>query len=129
MRTDPDDAARFVADTGVDALAVAVGSSHAMTQRTAALDLELIERLHAAVPVPLVLHGSSGVSDELLQRGVAAGMRKINVSTHLTKVFTAAVRKVLAANPDLVDSRKYLGPAREAMRAEVARLAAVITGA
>lgn len=129
VRTDPDDAARFVADTGVDALAVAVGSSHAMTQRTAALDLELIERLHATVPVPLVLHGSSGVSDELLQRGVAAGMRKINVSTHLNKVFTRAVREVLAANPDLVDSRKYLGPAREAMRAEVARLAAVITGA
>lgn len=129
VRTDPDDAARFVADTGVDALAVAVGSSHAMTQRTAALDLELIERLHAAVPVPLVLHGSSGVSDELLQRGVAAGMRKINVSTHLNKVFTRTVREVLAANPDLVDSRKYLGPAREAMRAEVARLAAVITGA
>jgi len=128
VRTDPEDAARFVADTGVDALAVAVGSSHAMTSRTAALDLGLISRLRGAVPVPLVLHGSSGVADEHLREAVAAGMRKINVSTHLNKVFTGEARRVLAERPELVDSRKYLGPAREAMRAEVARLAGIISG-
>ena len=66
VRTDPAEAARFVAETGVDALAVAVGSSHAMTERVAALDLDLIARLRAAVPVPLVLHGSSGVPDETI---------------------------------------------------------------
>lgn len=128
VRTDPDDAAVFVADTGVDALAVAVGSSHAMTQRTAALDLDLIARLDTVVPVPLVLHGSSGVADEHLREAVGAGMRKINVSTHLNKVFTRRLREVLAEQPELVDSRKYLGPAREAMAQEVARLSRVISG-
>ncbi|MGO3090232.1 MAG: class II fructose-bisphosphate aldolase, partial [Galactobacter sp.] len=128
VRTDPADAARFVADTGVDALAVAVGSSHAMTSRVARLDLDLIGRLRAQVPVPLVLHGSSGVADEHLREAIAAGMVKINVSTHLNKAFTAPVREALQ-DPGLVDPRKYLGPGREAMRAEIGRLAVLITAA
>lgn len=122
VRTDPGDAARFVADTGVDALAVAVGSSHAMTERTAKLDLELIARLREAVPVPLVLHGSSGVPDETLAAAVRAGMTKINIATHLNTVFSAALRDYLAANPVVVDTRKFFGPAREAVREETARL-------
>ena len=122
VRTDPVDAQRFVLDTGVDALAVAVGSSHAMTERTAALDLELVAAIREAVPVPLVLHGSSGVPDEGLVAAVRAGMTKVNIATHLSSVFTAEVRRALAADPDLVDSRKYLAPARAAMRAEAARL-------
>src|SRR5690606_18762661 len=126
VRTDPDEAAAFVAATGVDALAVAVGSSHAMTSRTASLDFALIERLRDAVPVPLVLHGSSGVADADITRAVDSGMRKINVSTHLNRIMTAAVRAVLAEQPSLVDPRKYLGPARDAVAAEVARLCAVI---
>lgn len=92
VRTDPDEAAAFVAATGVDALAVAVGSSHAMTDRSAQLDRELIARITAATPVPLVLHGSSGVSDEQLRAAVAAGMRKINVGSALNIAFTGAVR-------------------------------------
>ena len=126
-RTDPAEALAFVRDTGVDALAVAVGSSHAMTERTMMLDKDLIAALHAALPVPLVLHGSSGVPDEEIRRAVAAGMTKINISTHLVSVFTAAVRDVLTAQPDLVDSRKYLGPAREAVTREAARLLRVLT--
>ncbi|HEY3534161.1 MAG TPA: class II fructose-bisphosphate aldolase [Pedococcus sp.] len=122
VRTDPGDAARFVADTGVDALAVAVGSSHAMTERTASLDLELVARVAATVPVPLVLHGSSGVPDDGIAAAVRAGMTKVNIATHLNSVFTAAVRARLGADERLVDSRKYLGPARDAMRAEAARL-------
>jgi fructose-bisphosphate aldolase, class II len=122
VRTDPVDAQRFVLDTGVDALAVAVGSSHAMTERTAALDLDLVAAIRRAVPVPLVLHGSSGVPDEGLVAAVRAGMTKVNIATHLSSVFTAAARERLAAEPELVDSRKYLGPARSAMRAEAARL-------
>ena len=128
VRTDPADAAQFVADTGVDALAVAVGSSHAMTARTAVLDLELIARLRDAVPVPLVLHGSSGVPDETLRAAVAAGMRKVNIATHLNKVFTASVRQTLAAKPELVDTRKYLAPAREAVTVETARLQRLLAG-
>lgn len=129
VRTDPGEAAAFVAATGVDALAVAVGSSHAMTTRTAALDLELIGRLHEAVEVPLVLHGSSGVPDEELVRAVRAGMTKINVSTHLNGVFTRVVRERLGADPRLVDPRRYVGPARDAVADEVARLLRLLVGA
>lgn len=125
VRTDPGEAVRFVADTGVDSLAVAVGSSHAMTSREARLDESLIESLAAAVPVPLVLHGSSGVPDEGLVSAVRAGMVKINIATHLNVAFTAAVRESLAGS-DTVDPRRYLGPGREAVAAEVARLLAML---
>ncbi len=122
VQTDPDEAARFVAKTGVGALAVAVGSSHAMTQRTTSLDLDLVARLADAVPVPLVLHGSSGVSDAMMVAGVQAGLTKINVSTHLNAAFTAAVREYLTRHPDVVDSRKYIASGREALQREAARL-------
>ncbi|MGA9146647.1 MAG: class II fructose-bisphosphate aldolase [Candidatus Nanopelagicales bacterium] len=129
VRTDPAEAAEFVAATGVDALAVAVGSSHAMTSRDAKLDLELIAAIRQAVPVPLVLHGSSGVADENLTKAVEAGMTKVNISTHLNHSFTDTVREVLAANPEMVDTRKYLGAGREAVRAEVTRLLGVLLAA
>ena len=122
VRTRPEEAAAFALDTGVDALAVAVGSSHAMTERTAELDLALIADIRAQVGVPLVLHGSSGVPDAGLVAAVRAGMTKINIATHLNSVFTAAVRSRLAQDPRLVDTRRYLGPAREAVQAEAARL-------
>lgn len=128
VRTDPSEAAAYVADTGVDALAVAVGSSHAMTQRTAALDHALIGRLRDAVPVPLVLHGSSGAPDDEIRAAVAAGMVKINVGTALNTAFTGAVRAHLDANPSTVDPRKYLAPAREAMTGTVAAFLKTIRG-
>jgi fructose-bisphosphate aldolase class II len=121
-RTDPAAAERFVADSGVDALAVAVGSSHAMTSRTAELDLELVAALRAQVPVPLVLHGSSGVPDDGLVAAVRAGLTKVNIATHLNNAFTAAVRRYLDENPDVVDTRKYVGAGRDAVEAESARL-------
>ncbi|MGH3739407.1 MAG: class II fructose-bisphosphate aldolase [Micromonosporaceae bacterium] len=120
VRTDPDEARDFVAATGVDALAVAVGSSHAMTSQTASLDHALIGRLAGAVPVPLVLHGSSGVPDEELVTAVGAGMVKINIGTALNVAYTAAVRSYLDAKPDAVDPRKYLAPARDAVAELVA---------
>jgi fructose-bisphosphate aldolase class II len=121
-RTKPSEAQDFVAATGVDTLAVAVGTSHAMTERRVTLDLELIRALRDAVPVPLVLHGSSGVPDEELVRAVEAGMTKINIATHLNRVFTSSIRATLAADPKLVDSRRYLGPARDAVATEAERL-------
>jgi fructose-bisphosphate aldolase class II/tagatose 1,6-diphosphate aldolase GatY/KbaY len=121
-RTSPADAAAFVRDTGVDLLAVAVGSSHAMTTRDAHLDEDLIRAISAEVSIPLVLHGSSGVSDEGMRAAIAAGMTKINVSTHLNRVFTNSVRTTLGADPALVDSRKWLGPARSAVEEETFRL-------
>lgn len=126
VRTDPEEARGFVAATGVDALAVAVGSSHAMTDRTAALDLDLIAQLAQALPVPLVLHGSSGVPDDQLRAAVSAGMVKINIGTILNVAFTRAVRSALTTDEKLVDPRKYLGPGRDELAAIVARLAAVV---
>ncbi|MGA5265995.1 class II fructose-bisphosphate aldolase [Streptomyces lydicamycinicus] len=126
VRTDPDEALAFVRATGVDALAVAVGSSHAMHERTAVLDKDLITALHTTLPVPLVLHGSSGVPDDELRRAIAAGMTKINISTHLVSVFTHSIRRTLGADPSLVDSRKYVKPAREAVTEEAARLLDVL---
>ncbi|MFB7620129.1 ketose-bisphosphate aldolase [Kitasatospora sp. NPDC056181] len=127
VRTDPGEGAAFTRRTGVDALAVAVGTSHAMLTRDAVLDLELIGALRAAVPVPLVLHGSSGVADETLAAAVAHGMTKINIATHLNKAFTTAVRHRLTADSCLVDTRVYLGDGRTAVTAEVSRLLRLLT--
>jgi fructose-bisphosphate aldolase, class II len=128
VRTDPAEAAEYVAATGVDALAVAVGTSHAMLTKDASVDFGLVGRLAAAVPVPLVLHGSSGVPDDDLRRAVAAGMTKVNIATQLNKAFTAAVRARLDADPSVVDTRTYLGAGRDAVTGEVARLLAILAG-
>lgn len=122
VRTDPDEARSFVAATGVDALAVAVGSSHAMSERVATVDIGLIARLHDALDIPLVLHGSSGVADQEIVAAIRAGMTKINVSTHLVGIFTSAVRGFLNDNQKVVDSRKYVAPARADVAVEAARL-------
>ena len=128
VRTRPAEAASYVADTGVDALAVAVGSSHAMLTRDAVLDDALIAELAAAVPVPLVLHGSSGVPDDGLRRAVDRGMRKVNVATQLNKVMTTAVRAALD-DPAVFDPRHYLGEGRSAVAAEVERLLVLLAPA
>lgn len=122
VRTRPVDAKSFVEETGVDLLAVAVGTSHAMTSRNAQLDFKLIAEIENQVAVPLVLHGSSGVSDSDLQSAVRAGMRKINIATHLNHVFTDSIRAVLVADKGLVDPRKYIGAGREVFASEISRL-------
>ncbi|MCL2803330.1 MAG: class II fructose-bisphosphate aldolase [Micrococcales bacterium] len=127
-RTDPEQAAAFVEATGVDALAVAVGSSHGMTRRTAALDFDLIAALRAKVPVPLVLHGSSGVADADLAKAVTAGLTKINIGTLLNQTLTESIRATLANNPAMVNTRKYLGPARRAVAQVVAGLIGLLAG-
>lgn len=114
-KTDPEAARAFVAGTGADLLAVAVGTSHYMTEQTARIDLDLVARLRAAVSVPLVLHGSSGVPDADLAEAVRHGIVKVNLATHLNKAFTRAVRTFLAANPEVVDPRTYLTEARDAV--------------
>ena len=101
---------------------VACGSSHAMATRDAVLDTELIAAIKRAVPVPLVLHGSSGVPDDGMVAAINAGMTKINVSTHLNVVFTSRIRDILLHDPGLVDPRKYVGPATGIVRDEVRRL-------
>lgn len=126
VRTDPAEAAHFVAATGVDALAVAVGSVHAMTDRSAHLDLELIARLADSIDVPLVLHGSSGVPDDVLRAAVSAGIRKVNIGTALGIAATARLRGELDARPEAVDPRSYSRGPRDDVRRLVASLAAVV---
>lgn len=128
-RTDPAQAAAYVAATGVDALAVAVGSSHAMLTRDARLDNDLIAAIAAAVAVPLVLHGASGVPDDGLVAAVRHGMVKINVATQLNKALTAAVRASLAEDEAVVDPRRWLGRGRCAVAAEAGRLLGLLAGA
>ncbi|MGW1887471.1 class II fructose-bisphosphate aldolase [Streptomyces sp. NPDC001970] len=128
-RTDPDEARAFVEASGVDALAVAIGSSHAMTSRTASLDHELLGRLDGAIGVPLVLHGSSGVPDGELSAAVSGGIAKVNIGTALNIAMTAAIREYLAAHADAVDSRKYLSVGRRAMAETVTELIGVLRGA
>jgi ketose-bisphosphate aldolase len=125
-RTDPREAADFACSTGIDALAVAVGSSHAMVTRNAVLDLDLIRQIRVVVPVPLVLHGSSGVPDDAIDAAIEAGLTKINMATQLNKVFTAAVRDRLAGDGAVTDPRRYLAAGRDAITAEVARLLGVL---
>lgn len=121
-RTDPDAAAAYVSATGVDALAVAVGTSHAMWDRMASVDRPLIARLAERVPVPLVLHGSSGLPDEELRAAITAGIRKVNFSTRLNGLFTSAIRKMLAAQNSLIDPREYVAVGRTQISSEVTRL-------
>ncbi|MFE9625107.1 ketose-bisphosphate aldolase [Streptomyces sp. NPDC006527] len=125
-RTDPAEAGAFVARSGVDALAVAVGSVHAMTTRTATLDHDLLERLTATLDVPLVLHGSSGIPETELRAAVAGGIAKVNIGTALSQAMTGAIREYLGAHPDAVDARTYLSAGREAMARTVER---TVTGA
>lgn len=120
-RTDPDEAADFVLATGVDALAVAVGSSHAMATRTAQLDCALIQRIASKTRVPLVLHGSSGVAPEQLRRAITAGIAKINIGTALNQAFTSKVREDLV-DPAIVDPRHYISEGRRAITAYIVEL-------
>ncbi|MGG8408822.1 class II fructose-bisphosphate aldolase [Streptomyces sp. 12297] len=114
-RTDPEEAREFVAASGVDALAVAIGSTHAMTTRTGVLDHGLLARLAAAVDVPLVLHGSSGLPDGELAAAVAGGITKVNIGTALNVAMTDAIRAYLDAHPSAADTRTYLSVGRAAM--------------
>jgi len=122
VRTNSTEAQAFVEATGVDLLAVAVGSSHAMTTRDATLDFELISHIAKTVSIPLVLHGSSGVNDEDLQRAVKAGMRKVNIATHLNHLFTDEIREILNSDSKIVDPRKYVRSARNKVADECGRL-------
>ncbi|TDE10366.1 class II fructose-bisphosphate aldolase [Jiangella asiatica] len=128
-RTIPAEAAAFAAATGVDSLAVAVGTSHAMRTRDAVVDHALIADLRAAVPVPLVLHGSSGVPDAELTKAVANGITKVNIATHLNGVFTAEIRRRLDEDTALTDPRRYVAAGRDAVAHETARLLGVLRAA
>jgi ketose-bisphosphate aldolase len=117
--TDPGDAARFATESTVDSLAVAVGTVHGMRKQTASIDLERISAIASAVKVPLVLHGASGVPDDIFEEIIRRGIRKINIGAELQKSFTAGVREYLAENPDAIDIRKIFKPGIDNMKEAV----------
>lgn len=114
-RTDPAEAVRYIKATQIDALAVAVGSTHAMTSRAATIDRDLLGRLRDSTSVPLVLHGSSGLPDSELLAAVAGGITKISVGNALNIAMTKAICTRLSNEPQGVDPRGYLSDARTAM--------------
>ncbi|HHW07120.1 MAG TPA: class II fructose-1,6-bisphosphate aldolase [Clostridia bacterium] len=113
--TDPEEAKYFVEQTGVDALAVAIGTAHGRYKGVPKLDFARLEKIRALTQVPIVLHGSSGVPDEAIRQAVALGVRKINIDTNIREAFVKGVKEVIAKNPDEIDPRKILGPAKEEM--------------
>jgi tagatose 1,6-diphosphate aldolase GatY/KbaY len=115
--TRPEDASRFVELTGVDALAVAVGTAHGFYKGEVRLDFDRLENIRGAVgqQAALVLHGGSGVPEELLRRAVSSGIAKINFGTELKNAFTLAVKRSLASG-DEIDLRKTFAPAIDAVR-------------
>jgi fructose-bisphosphate aldolase class II len=113
---DPEEAARFVKMTEIDSLAAAVGTIHGCQEQIAQLDIPRIEKIRDLTGVPLVLHGASGASDEEIKKGIAAGISKINIDTRIRMAFTRAARDFLNQNPDEIDPRKMLGPAKEAAK-------------
>jgi len=126
--TDPEEAGRFAGETGVDALAVAIGTVHGMTETGAALDVERIADLARHVDAALVMHGSSGVDDEMLGRAVQAGIRKVNLSTALQRVFMDTLRRSASAPGHETDARAVLGDSRDAVM-EAARRRIRLVGA
>jgi len=115
MYTDPEEALHFVRSTGVDALAVAIGTAHGQYKGEPKLDLPRLEKIKSLVNIPIVLHGSSGVPSEAIHEAVKRGVSKVNIDTNIREAFMAAVVAELGKNPNELDPRKILGPAREAM--------------
>jgi fructose-bisphosphate aldolase class II len=138
--TNPDEAKMFVERTGVDALAVAIGTSHGAYKfkGEATLDFPRLEKIEKLVNIPIVLHGASGVPKDVLDKAakygaklpgaagvpndaikqaIGLGVAKINIDTDIRLALTAAIRQVLAEHPEEFDPRKLFGPAEEAMKA------------
>jgi fructose-bisphosphate aldolase class II len=137
--TDPNTAKKFVEQTRVDALAVAIGTSHGAYKFKAEpkLDFERLKLISEKIDIPLVLHGASsvpawiiekackygaelagakGIPEEHIQKAISLGIAKINIDTDLRLAFTATVREVLTNSPKEFDPRKILGPAKDAMK-------------
>lgn len=112
--TDPEEARYFVEKTGIESLAIAIGTAHGQYKGEPKLDLERLKKIKALTRIPLVLHGSSGVPDEAVQAAIKLGICKVNIDTNIREAFVWKMREVIKNNPDEIDPRKILGPARDA---------------
>lgn len=115
----PKDAIRFWEETRVDAMAIAVGTAHGIYKGEPKIRYDIIEEVANAIDAPIVLHGGSGVPDEAIRQSISRGVGKINVNTENQVASTKLVRELLINNQDMIDPRKYLGPARDAIKETV----------
>lgn len=120
--TDPQQAAEFVSRTGITTFAPAIGTAHGVYKDTPRLDLDRLSEIRAAVPVPLVLHGTSGVPDDIVRECIQRGICKVNYATDLRIAFTQAVREAIEAQSAAIDPKKILAPARECVLEKVCHL-------
>lgn len=125
--TDPDSAVEFVKLTGVDSLAVAIGTAHGLYHGEPKLDFDRLEKIGQILNIPLVLHGASDVPDEMVKRAITYGISKVNVATDLKIPFSDAVKKYFKENPDANDPRKYMTPGKNAMK-EIIRHKILVMG-
>ena len=117
--TNPADAGRFVRETGVDSLAVSIGTAHGVYKTAPHLDVGRLAEIRAVVSIPLVLHGASGLTDKDVQDCIERGICKVNFATELRQAFTGGVRKFLDGDADVFDPKKFGKPAREAVKEQV----------
>lgn len=117
--TDPEQAVEFVEKTGVDALAIAIGTAHGVYSGDPKLDFERLKSIKEKIKIPVVLHGASGVSETDVKKAVSLGVNKVNINTDFQQVFNAKIREIFSADPDVYDPRKFCGPGRDAIKKEV----------
>jgi tagatose 1,6-diphosphate aldolase GatY/KbaY len=114
--TDPRMAKEFVERTGIDSLAVAIGTAHGLYKSEPKLDYNRLKEIRGLVDIPLVLHGASGVPEESVRKSIELGICKVNIATELKIPFSDAIKEYFSENPHANDPRKYLVPAKEAMK-------------
>lgn len=113
--TNPDEAAIFVKETGVDSLAIAIGTAHGKYKGIPKLDFNRLEKIKGLLNMPIVLHGASGISEEDIKKAVRLGVNKINIDTDVRQAFTDGIRSVIDGKPEEFDPRKICGPAKKLM--------------
>lgn len=114
--TNPVQAADFVKRTGIDSLAVAIGTAHGVYKEEPKLDFDRLKEIRAVVNIPLVLHGASGVPEEAVRKAINLGITKVNIATELKIPFSSALRNYLVNHPEANDPRKYMEDAKKAMK-------------
>ncbi|MCS0652500.1 tagatose bisphosphate family class II aldolase [Cytobacillus firmus] len=114
--TNPEQAREFIELTGIDSLAVAIGTAHGLYKGEPKIDFERLEDIHSVVNIPLVLHGASDIPDAMVKRTIKLGICKVNIATDLKIPFSNAVKQYFNENPDANDPRKYMTPGKDAMK-------------
>ncbi len=117
--TNPDEAEEFVERTGVDALAIAIGTAHGVYAGEPKLDFDRLDVIKKKIGIPIVLHGASGVPEADVKKSVSLGVNKVNVNTDFQQAYNSKVREIFTNDPDVYDPRKFCGPGRDAIKAKV----------